>query len=308
MLLPPNAYRADERAVLGHYREVARTGLPVVAYNNPYDTKVDLTPVLLARLFDEGLIVAVKEFSGDVRRAFELAELAPGLDLLAGSDDVCLELALRCGRLGRRIPQCAAAGLRAPVDGGSQRRSGDRPAAVSLLDPCCGGTPGPSSSRRSSCRWISPGGSAAPAAPRASRCWPCRRPSCGTPRRRPSPQGCGDRRRDRRNRRGAGVRDGSRRGYRRTAAVGTVRPDTCLRPGGAPTRSAWQVSGSRGRRVVADPLTRHRAGAATHLARTWTERPPGGAQSAGPRPPACRGSASGRLRPLTGSEPAAGAT
>ncbi|MFN0283478.1 MAG: dihydrodipicolinate synthase family protein [Kineosporiaceae bacterium] len=92
MLLPPNAYRADERAVVEHYREVARAGLPVVAYNNPYDTKVDLTPALLARLHGEGLVVAVKEFSGDVRRAYELAELAPGLDLLVGSDDVTLEL------------------------------------------------------------------------------------------------------------------------------------------------------------------------------------------------------------------------
>jgi 4-hydroxy-tetrahydrodipicolinate synthase len=94
MLLPPNAYRADERAVVEHYREVARVGLPVVAYNNPYDTKVDLTPSLLARLWSEGLIVAVKEFTGDVRRAYEIAELAPGLDLLVGSDDVTLELAL----------------------------------------------------------------------------------------------------------------------------------------------------------------------------------------------------------------------
>jgi 4-hydroxy-tetrahydrodipicolinate synthase len=94
MLLPPNAYRADERAVVEHYREVARAGLPVVAYNNPYDTKVDLVPALLARLHGEGLIVAVKEFSGDVRRMYELAELAPGLDVLAGSDDVTLELAL----------------------------------------------------------------------------------------------------------------------------------------------------------------------------------------------------------------------
>jgi 4-hydroxy-tetrahydrodipicolinate synthase len=94
MLLPPNSYRADERIVVEHYRAAAAVGLPVVAYNNPYDTKVDLTPELLARLHGEGLIVAVKEFSGDVRRAYELAELAPDLDLLAGSDDVVLELAL----------------------------------------------------------------------------------------------------------------------------------------------------------------------------------------------------------------------
>jgi 4-hydroxy-tetrahydrodipicolinate synthase len=94
MLLPPNAYRADEAAVVAHYREVAKVGLPIVAYNNPIDTKVDLTPALLGRLYDEGLIVAVKEFTGDVRRAYEIAERAPGLDLLVGSDDVTLELAL----------------------------------------------------------------------------------------------------------------------------------------------------------------------------------------------------------------------
>jgi 1-pyrroline-4-hydroxy-2-carboxylate deaminase len=94
MLLPPNAYRADERAVVEHYRAVARVGLPIVAYNNPIDTKVDLTPDLLARLHGEGLIVAVKEFSGDVRRIYRIAEQAPGLDVLVGADDVALELAL----------------------------------------------------------------------------------------------------------------------------------------------------------------------------------------------------------------------
>jgi 4-hydroxy-tetrahydrodipicolinate synthase len=99
MLLPPNAYRADERAVVEHYREVAKVGLPVVAYNNPIDTRVDLVPALLARLHGEGLIVGVKEFSGDVRRSYQIAELAPELDLLVGADDVALELAIAgaCG-------------------------------------------------------------------------------------------------------------------------------------------------------------------------------------------------------------------
>jgi dihydrodipicolinate synthase/N-acetylneuraminate lyase len=94
MLLPPNAYRADHGSVLEHYREVARTGLPIVAYNNPYDTKVDLVPELVAELHGEGLIVGVKEFSGDVRRIYQIAELAPGLDVLCGADDVTLELAI----------------------------------------------------------------------------------------------------------------------------------------------------------------------------------------------------------------------
>lgn len=94
MCLPPNAYRADDRAVLEHYERVAAVGLPVTAYNNPIDTKVDLRPELLAKLHAEGFVVGVKEFSGDVRRAYEIAELAPGLDLLVGTDDTVLEVAL----------------------------------------------------------------------------------------------------------------------------------------------------------------------------------------------------------------------
>ena len=94
MLLPPNSYRADHRAVVAHYREVAKAGVPVVAYNNPHDTKVDLVPELLAELYNEGLIVAVKEFSGDIRRYYQITELAPGLDVLAGTDDLALEMAI----------------------------------------------------------------------------------------------------------------------------------------------------------------------------------------------------------------------
>ncbi|MFD3419553.1 dihydrodipicolinate synthase family protein [Streptomyces decoyicus] len=94
LLLPPNGYRADPAAVRAHFAEVAAAGLPVVAYNNPFDTKVDLTPGLLAELHADGSIVAVKEFSGDVRRAYEISEVAPELDLLIGADDVLLELAL----------------------------------------------------------------------------------------------------------------------------------------------------------------------------------------------------------------------
>jgi 4-hydroxy-tetrahydrodipicolinate synthase len=126
LLLPPNSYRADDRIVEAHYAEVAKAGLPVVAYNNPHDTKVDLTPPLLARLHAAGHIVAVKEFSGDVRRAYQIAELAPELDLLVGADDVLLELAL-AGAKGwiagypNALPKASVALYRAAVDGDLER-------------------------------------------------------------------------------------------------------------------------------------------------------------------------------------------
>ncbi|MFH0515892.1 dihydrodipicolinate synthase family protein [Streptomyces sp. M41] len=122
MLLPPNAYRADERSVLAHYAAVAEAGVPVVAYNNPIDTKVDLVPELLARLHAEGYVRAVKEFSGDVRRAYRIAELAPELDLLIGADDVLLELAI-AGAKGwvagypNALPRASAELYRAAVGG-----------------------------------------------------------------------------------------------------------------------------------------------------------------------------------------------
>jgi dihydrodipicolinate synthase/N-acetylneuraminate lyase len=94
MLLPPNAYRASDADVIAHYRAVAAVGLPVVAYNNPFDTRVDLRPELLAELHGEGLIQGVKEFSGDVRRYYMIKELAPELDVMAGADDVALEFAV----------------------------------------------------------------------------------------------------------------------------------------------------------------------------------------------------------------------
>ncbi|MFD9030205.1 dihydrodipicolinate synthase family protein [Streptomyces sp. NPDC059567] len=126
LLLPPNAYRCDAPAVRAHYAEAAGVGLPVVAYNNPHDTKVDLTPELLATLHADGHIVAVKEFSGDVRRAYEIAERAPELDLLIGADDVLLELAV-AGAVGwvagypNAFPASCAELYRAAVAGDLER-------------------------------------------------------------------------------------------------------------------------------------------------------------------------------------------
>ena len=94
MALPPNGYRGDDRSVIEHYREIAKAGLPVSAYNNPVDTKIDLHPALLAELYQEGNIVGVKDFTGDARRSYELAELVPDLDVLIGTDDSVVEVGL----------------------------------------------------------------------------------------------------------------------------------------------------------------------------------------------------------------------
>ncbi|NGN63654.1 dihydrodipicolinate synthase family protein [Streptomyces sp. A7024] len=99
LCLPPTMYRANAAEVVHHFEQVAAAGLPVMAYNNPLDTKVDLTPELLDEIAEIDNIVAVKEFSGDVRRVTEIRERAPGLTIVAGADDVVLE-SLLMGAMG----------------------------------------------------------------------------------------------------------------------------------------------------------------------------------------------------------------
>ncbi|GGJ78384.1 dihydrodipicolinate synthase family protein [Pilimelia anulata] len=91
LCLPPTMYRANRRELVAHFAAVAGVGLPVMLYNNPVDTKVDLTPAVLAELAAIDNVVAVKDFSADVRRVLEIRELAPDLAVVAGADDVALE-------------------------------------------------------------------------------------------------------------------------------------------------------------------------------------------------------------------------
>ncbi|ONI81162.1 dihydrodipicolinate synthase family protein [Actinosynnema sp. ALI-1.44] len=94
LCLPPTLYRANPSEVVKHFEQVASVGLPVMVYNNPFDTKVDLTPAVLAEIAKIDNVVAVKEFSGDVRRVTEIRAAAPNLTLVAGADDVLVESVL----------------------------------------------------------------------------------------------------------------------------------------------------------------------------------------------------------------------
>jgi 1-pyrroline-4-hydroxy-2-carboxylate deaminase len=67
-------------------------------YNNPIDTKVDLTPDLIAELFELENVVAVKEFSLDARRVREIRDRCD-IAVIAGADDLLFE-ALVAGATG----------------------------------------------------------------------------------------------------------------------------------------------------------------------------------------------------------------
>ena len=94
MLLPPTNHLPTREELKDHYTSVAQSDLPIVIYNNPFSTRVDMTPEIIADLSEIEGVSAVKEFSGDVRRLLAIHELSPLLQLLCGADDLALESAL----------------------------------------------------------------------------------------------------------------------------------------------------------------------------------------------------------------------
>lgn len=93
MTLPPLLYGADRRELTEYLRTVgSATELPVMLYNNPEASGVDLAPELLAEIVaDVPAIEAIKETSGDARRIAELLARCPDTDVLVGGDDWALE-------------------------------------------------------------------------------------------------------------------------------------------------------------------------------------------------------------------------
>jgi 4-hydroxy-tetrahydrodipicolinate synthase len=94
MALPPTSHAPTDDEVVAHFAEIALIGLPIIAYNNPFSTRVDLTPALLARLAEIEQVRGVKEFSQDVRRVAQIRESAPRLEVICGCDDTFVEAML----------------------------------------------------------------------------------------------------------------------------------------------------------------------------------------------------------------------
>jgi 1-pyrroline-4-hydroxy-2-carboxylate deaminase len=94
MSLPPTSHKPTPDEVVAHFAEIGRVGLPIIAYNNPFSTRADLTPALLARLAEVEQVQAVKEFSQDSRRVAQIREQAPRLEVICGCDDTLVEAML----------------------------------------------------------------------------------------------------------------------------------------------------------------------------------------------------------------------
>jgi 4-hydroxy-tetrahydrodipicolinate synthase len=80
MVLPISYWKLSEREVLAHYATIgAAIGIPIMVYNNPATSGIDMSPELLVRMFSEiDNVTMVKESTGDLSRMLRIAELSDG--------------------------------------------------------------------------------------------------------------------------------------------------------------------------------------------------------------------------------------
>jgi 4-hydroxy-tetrahydrodipicolinate synthase len=93
LVVTPYYNKPTTAGLVAHYREVAKAapGFPIVAYNVPGRTGVNLTPAALAKVWETLEVVAIKESSGNLGQLAEVARTLPaGRLLLAGDDNLAL--------------------------------------------------------------------------------------------------------------------------------------------------------------------------------------------------------------------------
>ncbi len=93
LVVTPYYNKPTLAGLVAHYDAVADAapGLPLVLYNVPGRTGQNVTPAMLAKLWENEAIVAVKESSGNLAQIGEIARALPeGKALLSGDDGLAL--------------------------------------------------------------------------------------------------------------------------------------------------------------------------------------------------------------------------
>ncbi len=79
MVLTPYYCWIDEDEIFNHYRRVAEsTSLPIMLYNHPASTVLDIKPPLVARLAEIDNVSYIKESTTDTRRVYQINDLCKG--------------------------------------------------------------------------------------------------------------------------------------------------------------------------------------------------------------------------------------
>ena len=94
MLMPVSYWKLNDQEIYDYYQQVAAaTKLPIMVYNNPATSGVDMAPELIVKMHREiANICMVKDSTGDIQRMHKFHELTQGeLPFYNGCNPLALE-------------------------------------------------------------------------------------------------------------------------------------------------------------------------------------------------------------------------
>lgn len=91
LVVNPYYNKPCQKGLLAHFTAVAQVGLPIVLYNIPGRTGITMAPQTVAELFKLPAVVAIKEATGSLDIATEIASLCD-ITILSGDDTLTLPL------------------------------------------------------------------------------------------------------------------------------------------------------------------------------------------------------------------------
>lgn len=95
LLITPYYNKPNDRGMFEHYRTIAeKCNIPIILYNVPKRTGIDLKPDLVAKLSKVKNIIGVKEASGSLSQVSQVIEQTrgSGFTVLSGDDDLTLPI------------------------------------------------------------------------------------------------------------------------------------------------------------------------------------------------------------------------
>lgn len=88
LIVTPYYNKTSQAGLVAHYEEIADSvDLPIIVYNVPSRTGVNILPETMVKLCECRNIVGIKEASGDINQIVTLAASCPDLDIYSGNDD-----------------------------------------------------------------------------------------------------------------------------------------------------------------------------------------------------------------------------
>ena len=88
LMVTPYYNKCTDTGLIRHYHAIAdAVSTPIVVYNIPGRTGVNIKPWVMKEITSHDNIVAIKEASGNISQIAEIARLCPEIDIYSGNDD-----------------------------------------------------------------------------------------------------------------------------------------------------------------------------------------------------------------------------